>query len=315
MPHNYEHIIAEYLVELDRQGVRVSSHKSPIMKYFKWINDTGKDFLRLNISEATEYQIYLATMTDKSGKSHFSKVTVATMIERVSRFYEYLRKRKLIYANPFKEIRTVKRNRSLPRNILNESDMNLFLSHLKAFWKGANLNERRKLYRGHVIAEVMYSTGARINEVMKLTKADIDLSRGIITVHDDKTKKTRQCILNEYAGKVLELYIKQMRPYVLYDKSTRPDDHIFGAGQSLVIWFNGVLTKESERLGLPRVTSHHFRHAVGYHLLRAGCDIRYIKEILGHEEIGTTQVYTKVDKADLRTIIDTYHPRQLHEAK
>ena len=60
------------------------------------------------------------------------------------------------------------------------------------------------------------------------------------------------------------------------------------------------------------MTTHHFRHAVGFHLLRAGCDIRYIKEILGHEELGTTQIYTKVDKLDLKKVIDEFHPRKLH---
>jgi site-specific recombinase XerD len=62
-------------------------------------------------------------------------------------------------------------------------------------------------------------------------------------------------------------------------------------------------------------TTHFFRHSVGYHLLKAGCDIRYIQEILGHERLRSTEVYTKVDKEDLLGVIDKYHPRQWHERK
>ena len=74
-------------------------------------------------------------------------------------------------------------------------------------------------------------------------------------------------------------------------------------------WLNTILNKESKRLGFGHFSSHNFRHAVGYHLLRAGCDIRYIQSILGHKKLSSTQIYTRVDKEDLRRIIDKYHPR------
>ena len=74
-------------------------------------------------------------------------------------------------------------------------------------------------------------------------------------------------------------------------------------------WLNTFLNKESERLGFGKFSSHNFRHAVGYHLLKNGCDIRHIQSILGHKKLSSTQIYTKVDKEDLRGVIDKYHPR------
>ena len=74
-------------------------------------------------------------------------------------------------------------------------------------------------------------------------------------------------------------------------------------------WLNTFLNKESERLGFGKFSSHNFRHAVGYHLLKNGCDIRHIQSILGHKKLSSTQIYTKVDKEDLRSVIDKYHPR------
>lgn len=305
-----QRIMNDYLAGLSACRVRTSSHKSPITIFFNWVNESGHDFLRLRIAEAQEFQLHLATKTNDDGSVHYSKVTVSTMVDRVRRFYDYLRKRKLIHSNPFNEIQVIKRKKALPKNILNEEQMSLFLRHFREFWKAENLIESRKLYRAHILAEFMYSTGARINEVMKIKREDIDFLRGTVKVYDDKTGKSRECILNEYASKVLRIFIDDMREYALVE-NVRRSGALFGAGPSLVIWLNGVLTAESLKLGLPKVTTHHFRHAVGFHLLRAGCDIRYIKEILGHEELGTTQIYTKVDKLDLKSVIDEFHPRRL----
>lgn len=309
MNEREDRIVNEYLAELAANRVRITTHKSPLTVFFRWIHDADLDFLRLRMADAQEFQLHLATRTDEDGSIHYTNVTVSTNVDRIRRFYEYLRRRKLIPANPFTEMQAIKRKKALPRNILSEEEMAAFLRHLREFWKGENLFDRRKLYRAHVLAELMYSTGARINEVMKIKREDIDFLRGTVIVRDDKTDKTRECILNEYAAKVLGIFIDEMRPYALIAKIKRKEDPLFGAGSSLIIWFNGVLTAESAKLGLPKVTSHHFRHAVGYHLLRAGCDIRYIKEFLGHEDINTTQIYTKVEKLDLKNIIDAFHPR------
>ena len=73
--------------------------------------------------------------------------------------------------------------------------------------------------------------------------------------------------------------------------------------------YNRYLAAKAREAGLSHWSSHGFRHALGYHLLRAGCDVRRIKEILGHERIATTEIYTEVDREDLRSVLDTYHPR------
>jgi site-specific recombinase XerD len=310
MNEKQSEILKEYLSFLHTQGVKTTNHKSGVRMFLSYANAAGIDILRLRIAEAQEFQLYLATKTKDDGKIALSKVTVSSIVDRVRRFYDYLKKRKLIHANPFNEIQKIKVVKGFPRNILNEGNMDKFLRHLKEFWKGENLFERRRLYRAHVIAELMYSTGARINEVTKLDANDIDFTRNTVLVRDSKTGKSRECILNEYASKILRIYIDDMRECVM-TASRRKGNPLFGGNESLTIWLNGILNKESERLGMGRFTSHNFRHAVGYHLLRAGCDIRYIKEILGHEDLGTTQVYTKVDKEDLRNIIDEFHPRRI----
>jgi site-specific recombinase XerD len=91
---------------------------------------------------------------------------------------------------------------------------------------------------------------------------------------------------------------------------------LFGTGKAQLMSFvNRELKRVSAAAGLPLITSHTFRHAVGFHLLRAGCNIRHIQALLGHAKLKTTEVYTKIDKEDLRNVIDKYHPRSLPEAR
>jgi len=304
-------IMHEYLEELKSAGRSVKNPQGHLKQFFAYSVENEIEFLRLRLPEAQDFQLYLVTRTNDAGSPAYCKATISTVVGSLTTFYDYLRKRKLIPANPFREIRKVKRMKGLPKNILNEAQMSAFLKTLKEFWKGADLTERRKLYKAHVIAEFMYSTGSRINEVMKLTADDIDFLRGTVAVRDSKTGKSRECILGEYAAKVLKIYVEDTREYVLFGKNGGDARLLFGSKTNLKTWLNAFLGAECGKLGLPKVTTHHFRHAVGYHLLRAGCDIRYIQELLGHEKLSTTEVYTKVDKEDLRAVLDRFHPRTL----
>lgn len=300
-------IVNEYIEELKFQKRSYKGRRSSILIYCDYLVQNNIDNFFVTISEAQEFQQYLTTLTKEDGNLNYSSSGVATLVGRIITFYDYLKKKKIIHMNPFREISKVRTGRGLPKNILNEEDLNKLLMHLKNFAKERTLIRKRQLYRAHVIAEFLYSTGARINEAASLKDEDIDFIRGTVTLRDSKTGKEREGILNSFAEKVLSLYINEMRPYVKVGNSN--DSTVFGASGSLVVWFNNVINRECEKLGMGKFPSHNFRHAIGYHLLRAGCDIRYIQEILGHVELSTTQVYTKVVKEDLKEIIDTYHPR------
>jgi site-specific recombinase XerD len=309
MNTNYEPLIAEYLKEHVASGGSAKNPKYALKIFFAYLEEQGMNPFYFSVREANEFQRSLVTKTDDDGRITFTRASVLNLVGAVQSFYDYVKKRKMIGSNPFRAVKKVKRSKALPRNILNEQDMNTFLTHLRQFWKGENLHERKKLYKAHVVAELMYSTGARINEVMKLRVSDIDFTRNMARLIDSKTGKARDGIVNEYAAAVLRVYIDTMRECVLSGKGD--PRLLFGAKTNLKIFLNGFLNAESVRLGLGKFTTHHFRHAVGFHLLRAGCDIRYIKEILGHEDLGTTQVYTKVDKLDLKNVIDAFHPRKV----
>jgi site-specific recombinase XerD len=174
--------------------------------------------------------------------------------------------------------------------------MGEFLGELGRFDRGARLVDRVKAYRAHVAAEFLYATGIRASEAAGVRVEDIDFEGGLIRVREGKGGVTRMAILGGYASDVLKLYVDRMRPLVKWN----------GFGESV----NSVYRRLSSRLGFPTTSCHLFRHAVGYHLLRAGCNIRYIQDILGHKELKSTEAYTRVDTEDLRDVVDRFHPRR-----
>ncbi|MCF0242545.1 MAG: tyrosine-type recombinase/integrase, partial [Treponema sp.] len=139
---------------------------------------------------------------------------------------------------------------------------------------------------------------------------NIDLANRKVFVPEGKGGKSRTAFLTGYACDVLEEYMKNGRKAV-FGNYWRPEaEKLFGASKSrLAAVLNEELFEVCSELEIPVITSHGFRHSLGTHLLQNGCDMRYIQVILGHESIGTTQVYTNVYKEDLRNSIDEFHPR------
>jgi site-specific recombinase XerD len=298
-----------YLEELSLLGKNVSRVKSPLQIYFKYLNNLNIDLHYIKVSEAQNYQYYLSALVNIDGKPKYQILSINTMITAVSSFYNYLKNKNLIIANPFTEIKRIKLPKALPRNILNEKDMNKLLNSLKDFNKGKDLIERKNLYKAHVVAELMYSTGARMNEVVKLKKEDINFYRGTIKLKDDKTGKEREGILNSYCEKVLRIYVEEMKDYIVSDKNGGNKDLLFGSLHNLRMSFPKIINKQCEKLKLGKFKNHNLRHAFAVHLLKAGCDIRYIQDMLGHESLTSTQIYTKISKEDLKSVIDKFHPR------
>lgn len=170
------------------------------------------------------------------------------------------------------------------------------------------IGKKRFKYRMHVLAEFLYSTACRISEAALVKPGDIDFRQGTVEVKDAKSEYKRIVFLSEYAKEVLWLYITEMKDEILTGGSNK--EMLFGAkGNRLCTIMNRELAGVTRREHLPHMTSHGFRHAVGYHLLRAGCGIRQIQEILGHRAIRNTEIYTKVDKEELKEVLDRFHPR------
>ena len=287
--------------------------KQTVPKFISWLDLSGLQLYEVGVKEALSYQEWLIE-TGRLDGDKYQASTVRNFLKGAGGFYEFLKDRGLVHDNPFRQIRKIREEKILPRNILKEKQMDSLLSRLSLFDSEKGLKNQVTMYKVHVIAELMYASGLRISEVADLAPGDIDFGKGIINVRAGKGGVSRIAWLDDYSKEILNLYITEMRELTFSAWHDRNNHLLFGTPWfSLEKLVNKTLKKVSENLKIGHFTSHGFRHALGYHLLRSGCNIRYIQEILGHKHLKNTEIYTKVDREDLRDVLDSFHPRKFRE--
>ena len=300
-------LFAAYKASEELRGHTVQGMTSTlrgVRKLLAWLEGQGLEVRGLRVKDALTYQGHLQ-------EQGLSRSSVLFLLYAATSFYAYLKRSGRVANNPFAEIRKPRREKHLPPALLKEAAMGAFLSQLSRFDCGARLIDRVKAYRAHVAAEFLYATGIRASEAAGVRVEDLDFDGGVVRVREGKGGVTRMAILGSYAAEVLKLYVERMRPLVLNEQHAKSRELLFGVKwNSFGECVNSVYRDVSARLGLSVTTCHMFRHAVGYHLLRAGCNIRYIQDILGHRDLKSTEFYTRVDTEDLRDVVDRFHPRR-----
>ena len=301
--------IKEFEAFLTFQGYNkrtIYSYQNNLLRFFAFLKEKDLTFIQIRTKEAMEFQGWLLEYE----KRKYSKGTVLNILKSATAFYNYLKNIKEVYTNPFRHIKKVREERKLPKTILKEKEIVVLLKELSKYYEEPTMRRIVSVYRIHVIAELMYSTGMRIFEIAELKEEDIDFITGTIKLTKTKGDDHRIVFLNEYAKQILHYYVKEIRELIFY-RWNKTTDRLFGVNvKRLTLVVNEGLKRACLKLKLPVITSHGFRHALGFHLLRAGCSIRYIQEILGHSSLKSTEVYTKVDKQDLKDMIKKYHPRK-----
>jgi len=163
--------------------------------------------------------------------------------------------------------------------------------------------------RDHCIISLFYGTGLRLMELSLLDVRDLDLGETLLIVKIGKNGVGRQVPLGLRLIQVLREYLSKTRKnYINPDKRT---DALFlnKYGKRLSMSrIEKIVSEKARKAGIPGLTPHKLRHAYALHMLRRGCDIRYIQEILGHVKLSTTTIYTKIFDNDLMEKIDQFHP-------
>lgn len=317
MNDEHKELFAKYLEDekvRGHHGQGLKGLKTRVPKLFVYLEDMSLDYRKVKINEAQNYQTWLI-QTGRHDGNKYNMSTISSYVYSALSFFNFLKREKHIITNPFSEIKKVRGDFKLPGNILKEKEVDILLNELSNYDREKRLTNKITAYKVYVASELMYSTGLRISEVAGLHVSDIDFDRGIVNVVDGKGGRNGVCFLNEYIKNILKIYVDEMRE-LIFNKWNNKNGNLFGAGyECFGRYVNKYLNKTAKKLGFRGVTSHTFRHCVGYHLLRSGCDIRYIQAILGHKRLKSTEIYTKVDKDDLKEVLEQYHPRQFKEIK
>ena len=223
-------------------------------------------------------------------------------------WFRWMTRQNLILHNPASEIELPRLGRSLPKNILSVEEVEQVMAQ-------PEIGEPIGL-RDRAILEVLYATGLRRLEVVRLKLFDLSLDRGLILVNQGKGKKDRYVPIGERAIAWLEKYIREARPQLAIE----PDD------------FTAFLTADGERFSRDHLTwtvrqhmlaaktgkagaCHLLRHCMATHMHENGADIRHIQVLLGHADIKTTQIYTQVAIRALQQVYAATHPAAFLEPR
>lgn len=308
----YASLYEEYL-EYERPGMSRQGYKSlegRTRRFLCWLEEKQLLPQDVRITQAMEFRNDVAGKRNVNGEL-ISQGTICNYIKTARRFYRYLLEKETIKTNPFVEIEYPRIPSHISRNVLTENQMNRLMERLKQFNRGETKKEKARLYVCHVLSEFMYSTGLRIDEAASLLPADVNFKSRHVCVRYGKGGKSRTAFMSEYAAEVLKLYLKRgkgITDRILY--GGKRNTVFSGKTGSLMLMLNKRLRTICHELEIPVITSHGFRHSLGTHLLRSGCDMRHIQVILGHDKLSSTQIYTKVYSDDLKESLDKYHPRQ-----
>lgn len=238
---------------------------------------------------------YLHWLDRKREKS----TSIARKLASLRSFYRYLQREGLVGHNPAEAIRTPKQPKHLPR-VLSKDDA-AALMEFPADQAGSPL-------RDTALLETLYSTGARVSELVGINLDDLSASEGLIRLRG-KGRKERMVPIGAVAVKAIHNYRASLKPATVKQQPAAPIFLNHRGGRLTTRSVARIVARYSGRLTGGSVSPHTLRHSFATHLLDEGADLRSIQEMLGHVSLSTTQKYTHLAMDQLLAVYDKAHPR------
>ncbi len=232
---------------------------------------------------------------------NFTETTQSRIISGIKHFYKFLILENYLQINPAELLETPRIKRKLPV-FLSVEEIDLILSFID---RSTPEGERNM-----AMLETLYSCGLRVSELISLKLTNLHIDEGFISVIG-KGNKERLIPIGKSALKLIQNYVTNHRNHITIKKNS--EDMIFLSKRGTPITRQMVfyvLKDLAEKAGIKKQLSPHtFRHSFATHLVEGGADLRAVQEMLGHESITTTEIYTHLDQYFLRENILSFHPR------
>lgn len=235
-------------------------------------------------------------------REHYARSSAARKTAALRAFFGYLVKQGVLNADPTEGVRTPKQSRRLPK-VLGED-------HIQALMNAPDLATPTGL-RDRAILELLYATGMRISELLSLKTRDVTAGTDELSIIG-KRNKERIVLIGSHALDALAAYLTEGRPRLAALAENPPDALFLGRrGTALVATsVRRMLDKHVRVVSLTlKISPHTLRHSFATHLMDHGADLRSVQELLGHENVATTQIYTHVSRERLKEVYDRAHPR------
>ena len=297
----WEYEIIEYQnhLKLERSlsNNSIEAYLNDIKKLTDFLKSRGNDSLKyseVDIDVINDFIEYLY-------KLGISSYTQARIISGIKSFFNYLVYEEKILANPTELIESPKLNKKLPDTLnINEIDKILNSIDLSTY-EGT---------RNRAIIETLYSCGLRVSELINITIQNLYLEVGFIKVIG-KGSKERLVPIGSSAIKHINVYLKNYRKSFKVIDGNEGFLFLNRRGKKLSRNMIFIIVKQlSIKNNIEKnISPHTFRHSFATHLIEGGADLRAVQDMLGHESITTTEIYTHLNKEYLREVVKKYHPR------
>jgi integrase/recombinase XerD len=287
-------------LELERGVSRntLQAYRSDLQQYGQFLDRLGRDPLAVAPVDLAMFVSELADGTE--GRSALAPATLQRKIACLRSFYRHLRRDQILDHDPTSELRAPRSGGRLPK-VLSRDDVNVLLAQPRGSSPAA--------LRDRALLETMYACGLRASEAIGLELSELDLEAGILRARG-KGSKERIVPIGSKAIETLSGYLERGRPRLV---GLRDEPRVFvnlrGGGLSRQGLYK-IVQRHARSAGLEqRMSPHTLRHTFATHLLAGGCDLRSLQEMLGHADIGTTQIYTHLSAERLRDVYFDAHPR------
>ena len=305
-----ENFLRSLQFERNASSHTVSAYSGDIAEFCRLVMDDPRfdDFGSVDRDQARSFVMQLYNQGN-------SKRTVQRKLSALRALCAFLLKRGEIPSNPFVDLPPIKSDKPLPV-VMHISQVEQLIAAIPRFWemkKADGLTRSDELadmaaLRDSALTETIYSGGLRISEAVGLNVGDLDLAAGVMQLRG-KGKKERLAALGGPAVRAIQSYLRQRRNN---GEAVLPETPLFVNKSGTRLSARSYQRDLQEYLafaGLPAdFTPHKLRHSFATHLLDAGSDLRSVQELLGHENLSTTQIYTHVSVQRLKNVYDKAHP-------
>lgn len=294
LPRAADDFLTSLRAERDASPHTLAAYESDLAQFVDWAH--AQDIESLTEIDRRTIRRYVATLSDK----RYARRSIARKASALRSLLNWAVIHDLIPGNPADGVAVPKLDQPLPKVV--RADDAAALVELPPLDDAAGTRDR-------AILELLYGSGIRVSELCSLDLGDVDLRHGRLRV-TGKGRKERQVPMTPQCREAIKGYVQTARPQLLPDGSAAVDALFLNSrgnriGPRSVRAIVGKYSRETTG----EIGPHALRHSFATHLLDGGADLRTVQELLGHENLATTQIYTHVSMERLRAVYEQSHPR------